>query len=263
MTRTAKIAIASVAVVLLMSAAVLVKLIYFPAVREEYFQVNANHLRHVPAGLVVVRSTHSPVRRSGSSSPAMTQTVVNDTLWMVGRNFDLQQLMAMAYRCEPGRVTLPSDAPKGNYDFLVTVPKDPHERLQAAIGSKLGYRAERETRETDVLVLKVQNPSLPGLTVSTAGRPNVSPKGGRLLCTHLKLAQIAQGLEQFLPLPVVDQTGLTNFYDFSVAWDMKTQQRIMNKSTARDALEKILNGWGLGLEPDTASLEMLVVKKIK
>jgi len=263
MTRTTQIAIGSVAAVLLMSAAVVVKLIYFPAVREEYFQVNANRLHQVPAGLVVVRPTHSPVRRGSSSSPAMTQSVVNNTLWMVGRNFNLQQLMALAYRCEPGRVTLPPDAPKGNYDFLVTVPKDPQERLQAAIDSKLGYTAKRETRETAVLALKVQNPGLPGLTMSTAGRPNVSAKGGRLLCTHLNLAQVAQGLEQFLPLPVVDQTGLTNFFDFSVAWDMRTQQQVMNKSTARDALQKILNGWGLGLEPDTASLEVLVVKKAR
>ena len=49
--------------------------------------------------------------------------------------------------------------------------------------------------------------------------------------------------------------------DFSVAWDMRKQHQIMNRSTARDALEKILNGWGL--EPDSASIEVLVVTKAK
>jgi uncharacterized protein (TIGR03435 family) len=59
----------------------------------------------------------------------------------------------------------------------------------------------------------------------------------------------------------VDKTGLTNFYDFSLIWDTKTAQQIQSGTLDNETGKKILAEWGLGLEPDTASIEMLVVKK--
>jgi len=64
-------------------------------------------------------------------------------------------------------------------------------------------------------------------------------------------------------MPVVDKTGLTNFYDFSVAWDPQVRQQLHDRQTARAAVDKILNAFGLALKPDTAPLEMLVVKNAK
>jgi uncharacterized protein (TIGR03435 family) len=64
-----------------------------------------------------------------------------------------------------------------------------------------------------------------------------------------------------LKTPVVDKTDLTNFYDFSLIWDAKTAQQIQNNTLDNETGRKILAEWGLGLEPDTASIEMLVVKK--
>ncbi|HEV2456700.1 MAG TPA: DUF3738 domain-containing protein [Verrucomicrobiae bacterium] len=46
--------------------------------------------------------------------------------------------------------------------------------------------------------------------------------------------------------PVVDKTGLTNCYDFSVEWDAPFLKRLQNESTARPELDKLLGGWGLG-----------------
>jgi uncharacterized protein (TIGR03435 family) len=66
-----------------------------------------------------------------------------------------------------------------------------------------------------------------------------------------------------LKTPVVDKTGLTNFYDFSLAWDAQTRRGIQNGTLSPEEGEKILAGWGLALEPDTASIEMLVVEKAK
>jgi uncharacterized protein (TIGR03435 family) len=59
----------------------------------------------------------------------------------------------------------------------------------------------------------------------------------------------------------VDKTSLTNYYDFSLAWNMQFMMKLENDSTARPAIDKILGDWGLGLETDTAPMEMLVVKK--
>jgi len=51
---------------------------------------------------------------------------------------------------------------------------------------------------------------------------------------------------------------LTNFYDFSLVFTPQMQRGQIDRAT----VEKIIGEWGLGLEPDTAQMEMLVVKKV-
>lgn len=168
----------------------------------------------------------------------------------------------MAYSYNPGRIALPVGAPKVNYDFLVTVPEDPQAHLQSAIRRKLGYIAQPETRDTPVLALKIENPNSPGLKVSPdSEKENTNVKNGRLYFTHTHLATVTDGLEGILKTPVVDKTDLTDYYDFSLVWDTKTAQQIQNGTLDNETDRKILAEWGLGLEPDTASIEMLVVKK--
>jgi uncharacterized protein (TIGR03435 family) len=261
MTKTKTIMLGGVLALVLVAAVVAVKMIFFPSVNDKYFQINPARLRQVPAGLVVVRPTHFPDSPQKSSPPGMMETSVKGAQWMVGRNVSLQQLIAMAYRYNPGRIALPVGAPKVNYDFLVTAPKDPEARLQSAIRRKLGYTAQPETRDTPVLALKVENPNSSGLKVSTAANENQTVKNGRLYFTHTKLSVVTDGLEGILKTPVVDKTDLTNFYDFSLIWDTKTAQQIQNNTLDNETGRKILAEWGLGLEPDTASIEMLVVKK--
>lgn len=247
--------------VLALAAAVAVKMIFFPPVSDKFFQINPQRLRQAPPGLVVVRPTHFPNSPKKSSPSGMTQTNFKGAQWMVGRNIAFQELIAAAYGYNPGRIALPPDAPKGNFDYLVTVPKDPEARLQSAIRRKLGYTAQVETRDTPVLALKVEDLDSPGLKLSTATKEDISPKNGRLYFTHARLNVVTDGLEGMLKMPVVDETGLTNFYDFSLAWDPQTRRQIQSGNMDSETGRKILAEWGLGLEPDTASLEMLVVKK--
>jgi uncharacterized protein (TIGR03435 family) len=263
MTKTKTMVLVSVLVLVLVAAVVAVKMIFFPSVNDRFFQINPTRLRQAPPGLVVVRPTHFADSPQKSSPPGMMETSVKGAQWMVGRNVSLQQLIAMAYRYNPGRIALPAGAPKANYDFLVTVPKDPQARLQSAIRRKLGYTAQVETRDTPMLALKVEDPNSPGLKVSTATSENQAVKNGRLYFTHMKLSVVTDGLEGILKTPVVDKTGLTNFYDFSLVWDPQTQRQIQSGTLDNETGRKILAEWGLGLEPDTASIEMLVVKKAK
>jgi len=254
--------LASVLVLVLVAGVVAVKMIFFPSINDKFFQTNSARLRQAPANVVIVRPTHfansakrsSPENQFGNAS-------VKGAQWMVGINVTFQNLIATAYSYNPGRIALPPNAPKGSYDFLVTVPKDPQARLQSAIRRKLGYTAQVETRDTPVLALKVENPNSSGLKVSTAAREDVSPKNGRLYFTHMKLNVVTDGLEGMLKTPVVDKTGLTNYYDFSLIWDAQTAKQIQGGTLDNETGKKILAGWGLGLEPDTASIEMLVVKK--
>lgn len=247
--------------VLVLAMAVAVKLMFFPAVDDKYFLINQQRLAQAPPGLVIVRPTHFPSSPKKQSPPGTMQTNSKGEIRMVGRNVPFQQLIAIAYSYNPGHITLPPGAPKENFDYLVTVPKDPAARLQAAIRRKLGYTAQVETRDTPVFALKIIDPALPGLKVSTATQQDISPKNGRLYFTHAQLSIVTDALEGMLKTPVVDKTGLTNFYDFSLSWDTQTQRLIQGGTLDNETGSKILAEWGLGLEPDTAAMEMLVVKK--
>jgi uncharacterized protein (TIGR03435 family) len=262
MTKTKTMVLVSVLVLVLMAAVVAVKMIFFPSVSDKFFQTNAARLRQAPANVVVVRPTHF-ANSAKKSSPENQFGFANvkGAQWMVGINVTFQNLIATAYSYNPGRVALPVGAPKNNFDFLVTVPKEPQAHLQSAIRKKLGYTAQPETRDTSVLALKVEDPNSPGLKVSTATRENQTEKNGRFYFTHMKLNVVTDGLEGILKTPVVDKTGLTNFYDFSLIWDSHTAQQIQNGTLDNETGRKILAEWGLGLEPDTASIEMLMVKK--
>jgi uncharacterized protein (TIGR03435 family) len=258
-TKTKTAVTTSVAVLVLIALAVVVKLAFFQSVNDKFFQVRNNGvLQHAPPGLAIVRPTHFP------KSPiiGIASATVNGAQWMVGRNITFQNLIATAFSYNAERIILPFDAPKVNYDFLVTVPKDPEMHLQTAIRRKLGYTAQVETRDTSVLALKVEDPNSPGLKISAPGeRENTDLRNGKLYFTHQHLTVVTDGLEQMIKSPVVDKTGLTNFYDFSLIWNQQIQQQISSGTMDQATGQKILANWGLALEPDTASLEMLVVKK--
>lgn len=265
MTKAKAILLTGLLIMLVAGTAVAVKLIFFPSVSDKYFQVSASRLRKAPPNVVVVRPTHFASTAARSSPPnQIGSTTVKGAQWMVGVNVTFQQLIATAYGDSPAHIALPADAPRKNFDYLVTVPTDPNSHLQSAIRRKLGYVAQRETRDTAVMALTVKDPNSPGLKISSSReKDGLDERNGRLYFTHQRLSTITGGLEQAVTMPVVDKTGLTNFYDFSLVWDKQTQQGIQNGTLDAETGGKILAEWGLALEPDTASMEMLVVKKEK
>lgn len=255
MNRTTTIILAAAAVILI-AAGIAVKMIFFPSVGDEFFQLNQAKLRQAPAGVVILRPTHFAKGRNSGVINTYIQATGKRRL--LGHNVTFKQLMAAAYGKEPALVALPADAPKGNYDFLVTTSDNVEGRLQAAIKKKLGYTAQMEMHDADVLALKVLDPSSSGLKASGPDeKAGQNMKDGRIYLTHQTMANIVNPVKMFLKTPVVDKTGLTGFYNFSVAMTGKLQSGNLNQ----DDIEKILNEWGLGLVADTASMEMLVVKK--
>jgi uncharacterized protein (TIGR03435 family) len=255
-----KVFAALLAVVIFVTT-VAVKLTIFPAVKETYFVLNQRSLQTVPFGLVVVRPTHfsksarsgilwDTVPRSGKSTPRV-----------LGRNVSLQALMGVAYGQYTDRVVLPPGAPKTNFDFLVTAAGDQPKKLQAAVRQRLGLVACTEMRSTKVLALRISDPDLPRLKVSDArSDQGVKFDGQQLHGTHLRVQDLAASVEQTLNLPVVDETELTNYYDFTVNLTLQTQQQLQNEATAPTAIRQILGDLGLTVESDQDQAEVLVVK---
>lgn len=243
------------------AAAGAIKIIYFPSVSDKYFQVNTAQLEKVPVGLAVVRPTHFG---NGHPQNRIGYATVNGIDRMAGLNNSFLILIATAYSQNPGRITLPWDAPTNHFDFLITISGDPRKNLQSAIRRQLGYTADLETNDTPVLDLKVEDPNSPGLKISPDDeRENREVTNGRLYFTHEHLTIVTGGLEEIFRLPVVDKTDLTNYYDFSLVWNQQMQTEFRNGTIDADTGKKILAEWGLGVEEDSAPVQMLVVKKVE
>jgi uncharacterized protein (TIGR03435 family) len=138
------------------------------------------------------------------------------------------------------------------------------EQLRTAIQKQLGYTAHRETRDMDALILKISDPALPGLTVSADSESNdINYKSGKLYFTHKPFDYIVDGLSQGLDKPILDQTGLTNCYDFTMAWNSDIEKAMQHGSLDQDGTKKFLTNWGLGLQPTNVSMNVYVVEKAR
>lgn len=254
MNRTIGIILTCVAAVVLVALGVAVKLVWFPSVNDAWFLNTPRGLKTAPLNLIVVRPTHFP----NAPTNAVVYANVNGRMRIAGRNVDFRNLIATAYSYNPGLIHLPDNAPQNNFDFIFIAPGVNRVKIQKFIQSRTGFSADEEMQDTDVLALKVANPYTTNLIASGPNeRQNVNIKNGRLYLTHTKLSDIVSPLEGVLKMPVEDETGLTNYYDFSVAWN----RNMRAETFTRDDVDKIIGEWGLRFEPDTEEIKMLVVKR--
>jgi len=225
-------------------------------INDSWFDSDTEELRQLPANLAVLRPTHSP-----NDYAKIRHYHENDSLARtLGRNVTLRQVIGEAYDCDPSRVILPPDAAQGRFDFLVTMSGDAREHLRNLIQTEFHYTARRETQNTDVFILKISDPALPGLVVNSANQSeDISYKDGKLYFIHEPISAIVNGLSLGLNTPVLDQTGLTNAYDFSVSWSMDVEKRMENGQFNLAGTRKVLAGWGLALESSNVPMDMYIV----
>jgi uncharacterized protein (TIGR03435 family) len=226
-------------------------------IKDSYF-ADPSNVRQLPTGLIALRPTHF-----ANTYGKVRDYHENDTLTRtVGRDASVRQIIAEAYDCDPSQVVMPAKAPKGHYDFVVTKPGHVRDRLKKMIESEFHYTAHRESQNTDVFVLTVSDPALPGLAPSADDKDSgLSYKDGKLYFKHQTVSRIVDGLSQGLNEPVLDQTGLTNAYDFSVAWTADTTRRMENGGFSLAGTRKVLAAWGLAIEPSNVLMDRYVVTR--
>lgn len=259
MTRKTTIAVVVAAGALAFWAlAAVVKPSVFPAPQDSWFTVSSDGLRQLPAHWVILRPT-----RLSHAGPKIRQVHEGDSLARIaGRDVSFRDLVAEAYDCDPGCVVLPPGTLPGQFDFLVTESPHPREHLRDLIASQLGYTAHHETRDTTVLKLQMADASLPGFTISPNSEDDdIEYTNGRLYFTHKPISLLVHGLEDGLGQPVLDETGLTNNYDFSTPWNPGVMHVMQTGAFAMDRVQKVLNASGLELKPDTQSMDLVIVEK--
>ncbi len=256
MKKTNLIITAGVAILAALAVAMAVKY-QSSQIKDSYF-ADPSNLQQVPTGLVALRPTHF-----ANTYGKIRHYHENDTLTRtVGRDASLRQIIADAYDCDPAQVIMPADAPQGHFDFLVTKPDHVRDRLKHIIESQFHYTAHSESQNTDVFVLTVSDPALPGLAPSADDKDSgLSYKDGKLYFKHQTLSRIVDGIAQGLNKPVLDQTGLTNAYDFSLLWDAETTKRMESGGFSLDGTRKVLAGWGLAIDSSNMLMERYVVTR--
>jgi len=190
-----------------------------------------------------------------------------------------------AYGCpHPDRVVLAASLPDGNYDFIANLADGSQEALQRVVRQKFGVIAKWEMLETNALLLTVKIPNAPGLSLTAKEYPPGESHGTMSYTVWDKpLTNLVNFLETTVGTPVVDRTGLTGHFDFSLKWNNSMNQQAqqslpdeLNQVLLNSALpdkrviaglpdqlrQALLNQLGLELVPGTAPVEMLVVEKV-
>jgi uncharacterized protein (TIGR03435 family) len=190
-----------------------------------------------------------------------TKPDLHDYGKVMRRGCGFAAILSSAYDFGTERIVLPADVPRGRFDLLLTLPSQPAEALRAAIKKQFGFVGYPETRDTDVLVMKISNPAATGIKVNTQHKDfTINWRKGELAIVNFKMSDIAYCLGTgTFNLPVIDETGLTDSYDFVLHWNGNLNLNDQNKDIERALKEQI----GLELVHTNMPIEMLVVEKAK
>jgi uncharacterized protein (TIGR03435 family) len=210
------------------------------------WELNSKALDENPP-LVILRPTQFQSMTGGATSGNK----------IVLKNVSLQLLLSMAYApSDEFRMVLPNNYPKGNFDFMFTLSGNHTEALKTEIKKQFGLVAHRETRQGDVLLAKVIKPNAPGLKITNSQEDEQIGDFRNVVFKGAQIDSLTSWLEAITKMPVIDQTGLTNYYDITVKWKPQAGQ------SEADAIRQILpDQFGLELVPTNMPIGMLVVEK--
>ena len=170
---------------------------------------------------------------------SVTEAQVNGPGWMATERFDIV-----------GKSASPASEPEFR------------QMLQTLLKERFRLEFHRQTKEQSVYVLSVAKNG-PNLKESAAeGEPSAAPNMARMSMAvkHAKVSALAELLSKVLFLPVIDQTGLTGFYDVSINVGKYLPQ---SGDGIPDIVGILTTGLreelGLKLEPKKLPLDLLIV----
>lgn len=163
-------------------------------------------------------------------------------------------LLAAAYESPVNLFIDEVGLPQSGYFIDVIVPQGKERLLnptiQRLIQDGLNIRIEKETREVDVWELRKIQGAQAALQPSHAEKPLYTFRGPKLTAIKQPISRLVDYISNAGRKPVVDETGLTAEYDFSMDFVMG------NKETFYEALRKL----GLEIVESKRPIEMFVIR---
>jgi uncharacterized protein (TIGR03435 family) len=210
-------------------------------------------------------------------APGTTLRILNrqlKELIMIAYNIGGRQLAGPQWLIDPpGRV---GDIPR--FDLVAKVPEDAKREdipimLQNLLEDRFKFHAHHEQRQIVIYSLEVAKgglkikPGPEGDKRQAGCARNMFGQNGvtTAVCQNMPPTQLAQQLQTLAPGyfregPVIDKTGLTAAYDFTLAW-ITQQQRDEGEDgpSMFDAVEKL----GLHVEKQKGNADILVVDQVE
>ena len=183
-------------------------------------------------------------------------------------NCDITDLIGFAYQFGPARMILPDGLPGERYDYLNTLPQGSQDNaLREQIKKQFGLVAHTETRETDVLLLKVNDSTKLQSHLSKGGPTSNYGTGDKniqkRIFRNVELSAMASLLEAFYLKPTLDRSGMPRRYSFDIQWNEHIwSSPEVRRVAMQQALLNQLDQLGLELVPSREPIAMLVVKKV-
>lgn len=197
-----------------------------------------------------------------------------------GDNVPLRELIQFAYEVQPFQI---EGGPKWlnseGYDILAKAPKSDlteadveqlRQRVRALLAERFQLAVRQEKKEVPVyaLVVAKNGPKLkqsentaPGSRQMMRGRP------GDLTAEGIEIRGLATFLSRSLERPVIDKTGLTGKYDFSLQWTPERRgPDAMENAPAPDPMgasifTAIQEQLGLKLESQKGMADVVVIER--
>jgi uncharacterized protein (TIGR03435 family) len=183
---------------------------------------------------------------------------------LLGTGVRAQDVVANAYGSPtPARVIFHAALPTNRFDYIACLPGGilvNEKALQEEVKRTFGVVGKSQTRVAAVWLLKAISAHAPGLKLNLSGDKGnsfgLTPNGFR--GWNEPTSGLAMGLESAANVPVNDETGLTNRFDF----DLNCSQTDLEK-TNWASINEALGQLGLQLVPTNLPTEVVVVEKAK
>lgn len=219
-----------------------------------------------------------PVGQPGGGGFNVTATELR------GRS-SLAQLITFAYVLHRSQISgLPGWAETDRYEIVAKLPPggDPSDvqiraMLQNLIKSRFDLSARMEKRELSVYAIDVGREGAAGIKMvkNTASGARTSVQGlGKVRFQGITMANLASILQmRVLDRPVIDQSGLTDRYDFTLDWrpdefqfpNVPAAQRdaaIANADALPDLFAAFQQQLGMKLASTKARTDALIIEKV-
>jgi uncharacterized protein (TIGR03435 family) len=176
---------------------------------------------------------------------------------VIGICAPVKEILQAAYGELTARTVFPAVLPQEKYDFIANLPTGSMAALQQEIKKQFGLSGSRQMHNTDVLLLTVKSHA-PGLKPAE-GRGSVDNRfigPGECSVQNQPLTGLAELLESYFEMPVIDRSGVTTNFDIDVHWDEQDYRK--NPDGLKRAL---LDQLGLELVPAREGIDMLIIEK--
>ncbi len=177
----------------------------------------------------------------------------------------LKEIVQVAYQKSAQDTVLETDLPTNRYDFFAKQSPNEGEGswaagLQNEIIRKFGIKGSLEMRNQDVLVLRPCATGAINFKVSHK-MPNglaVKPTKTSFSAYEQPLGTLTSFLQYHFQTPVINETGLTKDYDYSLKWNQSDSGQL----NLDDVKQALLDQLGLELVATNMPVETLVIKKV-